>query len=106
LAAIIEPVDNTMRQTQMTRARDLAVRKLRDITIAVAVVATGAVGVIAWLSATGIPGSAVISGLASTVATQDDGQLISSDDGFVQAAPATAQSAPAVAVSGGSHPKP
>jgi hypothetical protein len=99
-------MDDLRRLTQMTAARDLAVRKLRDITFAVAVVAAGGVGVIAWLSAAGMPGAAVISGLASTLVTQDDGQLISSDDGFVQAAPATAQSAPAVAVSGGSHPKP
>ncbi len=94
-----------MRQAQ-AGARDRAAQKLRDMTFAIAVVAAGGVGVVAWLSAAAIPGSNVFSGLTTAVAAQEDGQPTSSDDGFFQAAPVTVQPGPAIAVTGGSHPKP
>jgi hypothetical protein len=96
---------NTMgRQTHMAVARDNAVQKLRDLTIAVAVVAAAGVGVIAWLSAVTIPGSTSTGGLTVGTTTVDGGQPISIDDGFTQAPPTRTRSGPGVAVSGGSHP--
>lgn len=97
------------RQTHMAVARDNAVQKLRDMTIAVAVVAAAGVGVIAWLSAVTIPGSTATGGLTFGTTTVDDGQPISiddgfTDDGFTQAPPTRTRSGPGVAVSGGSHP--
>jgi hypothetical protein len=92
------------RQTHMAVARDNAVQKLRDMTIAVAVVAAAGVGVIAWLSAVTIPGSTATGGLTFGTTTVDDGQPISIDDGFTQAPPTRTRSGPGVAVSGGSHP--
>jgi hypothetical protein len=99
-------MDPVMRHAQ-AGARDRAVQKLRDMTLAIAILATGGVGVIAWLSAAGIPGSNVFSSLSTAVAAQEDDQPTSSDDGIFQAAPpTTVQQAPAFAVTGGSHPKP
>lgn len=96
---------NTMgRQTHMAVARDNAVQKLRDLTIAVAVVAAAGVGVIAWLSAVTIPGSTSTGGLTVGTTTVNDNQPISIDDGFTQAPPTRTRSGPGVAVSGGSHP--
>jgi hypothetical protein len=92
-----------VRQTHMAVARDNAVQKLRDMTIAVAVVAAAGVGVIAWLSAVTIPGSTATGDLTLGT-TVDDNEPISIDDGFNQAPPTRTRSGPGVAVSGGSHP--
>jgi hypothetical protein len=91
-------------QTHMAVARDNAVQKLRDVTIAVAVAAAAGVGVIAWLSAATIPGSTATGGLTFGTATVDGGQPNTTDDGFAQAPPTRTRSGPGVVVSGGSHP--
>lgn len=94
-----------MRQSHVAGARDVAVQKLRDMTIAVAVVAAAGVGVIAWISAATIPGSTGTSSLIGNTTTRlDDGRRNSRDDGFAQAPPAQSQTGSGVAVSGGSHP--
>jgi hypothetical protein len=88
----------------MAGVRDLAVRKLRDVTIAVAIAAAAGVALIAWVSAATIPGSTGSASGTGNAATGVDGQPISAgDDGFAQAPPPTTQPGSGVAVSGGSH---
>ena len=85
----------------MAVARDNAMQRLRDLTIAVAVASAGAVGLFAWLSAVTIPGG---SGAPTAAATDNSGDpTYSSDQGLV---PTDVRSAPfgsGVAVSGGSR---
>jgi hypothetical protein len=88
-----------MRQT----VRDIAFQKLRDLTIAVAVAAAACVGLIAWISAATIPGTATGSASSGNVATGTDDQPSNNGDGFVQAPPRKARFGPGVAVSGGSR---
>jgi hypothetical protein len=88
-----------MRQT----VRDIAFQKLRDLTIAIAVAAAACVGLIAWVSAATIPGTATVSDSTRSVATGVDDQPSTTGDGFVQAPHRKAGFGPGVAVSGGSR---
>jgi hypothetical protein len=97
-------VNAVARQIDTAQVRDVAVQKLRDLTIAVAIVAAAGVGAIAWISAATIPGSNGLAGLVANPITDRRDRSFSDDDGFNQAPPTRAQSGPAVAVSGGSHP--
>ncbi len=80
-------------------------QRLRDLTLAVAIAACGALGVFAWLSATTIPGSASTTNQQST----DDSQFTfaqAGDDSSRQPAafaPAPAGRGSGFVVSGGSH---
>ena len=84
--------------------RDDAVQRLRDLTIAVAIAALGAVGLLAWISAATFPGQAG--------STQPGGQVTSSGsanasnasgDDLQPASAAPAGSGSGLAVSGASH---
>ena len=91
---------NVERQSQV---RDIALQKLRDVTVAVALAATASVGLIAWVSAATIPGAPDTSGLAGAPATGDGEQVISNNPtGFGQKPPGKNKFGPGVAVSGGS----
>lgn len=80
-------------------------QRLRDLTLAVAIAACGALGVFAWLSATTIPGSASTADQPSI----DDSQFAPAQAGDdsnqrpAAFAPARAGGGSAFAVSGGSH---
>jgi hypothetical protein len=101
---MIDDVSSVSRQANMPLARDLAVQKLRDLTIAIAVAAAAAVGVFAWLSWATLPGSSGASGLTGNATTGTDNQpTFTGDDDFRQAPAARSQPGPAIAVSGGSH---
>ena len=94
-------------QTHIVGARDIAVQKLRDLTIAAALVAAAGVGVFAWISASTNPGSTGTSSLTGNAARERNRQSFSeTDDGFgvAQAPPARTRVGPGVAASGGSHP--
>jgi hypothetical protein len=85
-------------------ARDLAVRKLRDVTVAVVIAATASVGVVAWVSAATIPGSAANTGLSGNPASGSGDPAISNNPGgFVPAPAGGKEFGPGVAVSGGSR---
>lgn len=94
-----------MRQANMAGVRDVAVQKLRDLTLAVAIAAAAGVGVIAWVSAATIPGSTGTSGNAGTVVSGVDNQPASPSNGgsFYQAPPGNGGFGSGVAVSGGSR---
>ena len=64
---------------RQTQVRDVALRKLRDVTVAVALAAAARVGLIAWVSAATIPGSTATSGLTGNAATGDGEQVISNN---------------------------
>jgi hypothetical protein len=90
----------------MAMVRDTAVQKLRDLTIAVALVAAAGVALIAWISAATIPGSA--STQTGTTPATGGGQPVSqTDDGFGQGydqgQPVASRPGPGIVVSGGSH---
>jgi hypothetical protein len=92
-------------QAAKAATRDDAMQRLRDLTLAVAIAACGALGVFAWLSATTVPGSAS----TTTQPFTDDSQFASSQSGDDSSrqpaafAPAPAHSGSGFAVSGGSH---
>lgn len=97
-------MDLATRQAVKAIERDGAVQRLRDLTIALAIAALGAVGLLAWVSAATIPGQAgsaqptggaPSTGTATTNSTGDDLQQAS--------AIAPAGSGSGLAVSGGSH---
>ena len=95
----------------MAIVRDNAVQKLRDLTIAVALAAAAAVGIIAWLSAATIPGTAGASVQSGNPVNEDGQPFTGNDDGFNQDQPGTNQGqpittrpGPGIVVSGGSHP--
>lgn len=94
-------MDLANRQAAKAATRDDAMQRLRDLTLAVAIAACGALGVFAWLSATTIPGS------ASTTAqpAAGDAQFAGDDSSQLPAAiaPAPAGGGSGFAVSGGSH---
>jgi hypothetical protein len=91
-------------QDRNAGVRDLAIRKLRDVTVAVAIAGAAGVGAIAWVSAATIPGSSDASALPANIPTSvDDQQPSSSGDGFTQGGPVARQGGPGIAVSGGSH---
>ena len=89
--------------TQMAVARDLAVQKLRDLTIAVVIAAAAGVGVIAWVSAVTIPGfTGSTSPTGNPFTGLDDRSRPPGGDRFNQPPPARSQRGTGVAVSGGS----
>jgi uncharacterized protein (DUF2147 family) len=97
-------VHSVRRPSEIARVRDTAVQTLRDVTIAVALAATAAVGLLAWVSAATIPGTTDASGITGNAATGRGSQTTSeADDGFAQAPPARTQVGPGMAVSGGSR---
>ena len=63
----------------MAMVRDTAVQKLRDLTIAVALAATAAGPLIAWLGSATIPGVADTSGPAGNAADRGDQALIGTE---------------------------
>jgi hypothetical protein len=87
----------------MALVRDTAVQKLRDLTIAVALAATAAVALIAWVSAATIPGTADSSGLTGNAANTGGSTTAESDDGFGPAPASAPGLGTGIAVSGGSH---
>jgi hypothetical protein len=100
---MIVHVTTVRRLTEMAMVRDTAVQKLRDLTVAVALASAAAVAVIAWVSATTIPGN--VTAQAGTAVT-GGGQPVRHhhDDGFNQAPSGTTGSGPGIVVTGGSHP--
>jgi hypothetical protein len=86
----------------MAMVCDTAVQKLRDLTVAVALASAAAVAVIAWVSATTIPGN--VTAQAGTAVTGGDQPFRHHDDGFNQAPSGTTGSGPGIVVTGGSHP--
>jgi hypothetical protein len=88
-----------MRQT----VRDIAFQKLRDLTVAIAVAAAACVGLIAWVSASTIPGTTASSNTSGNVPTGVGDEPSNNGDGFVQAPPRRSGFGPGVAVSGGSR---
>jgi len=96
-------VDTLVRPAGIVGVRDTAVRKLRDVTIAIAIAAAAGVGVIALVGAATIPGSNISPGPTGNAATGGDDQPINAGDGFAQAPRGSAQVGPGVAVSGGSR---
>jgi hypothetical protein len=97
-------VDLATRQVVKATQRDDAVQRLRDLTIAVAIAAVGAVGLLAWISAATVPG---------TGSSQPSGQALSNgsaatsnatgDDLRPTSAVAPAGSGSGLAVSGASR---
>jgi hypothetical protein len=95
-------VDIAKRQRHLAGARDSAVQRLRDLTIAIAIAAAAGVGLVAWVSAATIPGSTATSGTAAGSATNPAQANSSTDQGFGQAPPGIAQPGSGITVSGGS----
>jgi hypothetical protein len=88
----------------MAGVRDEAVRRLHDVTIAVAIAAAASVGVFAVVSAATIPGSAATSAPTGQAPTgTDDQPNPATGDGFAQTPPGSAQFGSGIAVTGGSH---
>lgn len=88
----------------MAGVRDIAVRKLRDVTITIAIAASVGVGVIALVSAATLPGSTATAAPTGNAATGIEAQPIAATgDNFAQAPPGQAQFGSGVAVSGGSR---
>jgi hypothetical protein len=88
----------------MADVRDVAMQKLRDLTIAVAIAAGAGVALIAWVSAATIPGSTGTASAAGPATTSSDEQSAAPSGGdFSQAPPTTVQSGRPLAVSGGSR---
>jgi hypothetical protein len=89
----------------MAMVRDNAVQKLRDLTIAVALAAAAAVGIIAWVSAATIPGTAGASVQSGNPVNESGQPFTGNDDGFNQGpVPGTTGNGPGIVVTGGSHP--
>jgi len=91
------------RQTERAIVRDTAVQKLRDLTIAVALAATAAVALIAWLGAATIPGIADTSGQTGNAANGGGQPVTGNDDGFNQGLPGSSGYGPGIVVTGGSR---
>ena len=103
-----ESVDLAKRQIRLAGERDNAVRNLRDLTIAIAVVATGGVALAAWVSAATIPGTTGTSSAASPSEIDDSGNAATqpvypADQGLAPTRPGNSQLGSGVAVSGGSR---
>jgi hypothetical protein len=97
-------MDRVIQQTHTAGVRDVAVQKLRDVTIAVAIAAAAGVGAIAWVSAATIPGFSGSSGVTGSAATEvGDRPASATGDEFAQAPPSRARFGPGVVVSGGSR---
>jgi len=87
----------------MAIVRDTAVQKLRDLTIAVALAATAAVALIAWLGAATIPGVADAAGKTGNTANGGGQAVTGSDDGFNQGLVGSTGYGPGIVATGGSH---
>jgi hypothetical protein len=94
-------MDIAKRQTRLAGARDAAVRNLRDLTIAIAIIAAAGVGLAAWVSAATIPGITGSAGSTGSATTGSAGDSFTVDQGAGQAAINSAASG--VVVSGGSR---
>jgi len=97
-------VDLVTRQAVKAIERNGAVQRLRDLTIAVAIAALGAVGLLAWISAATLPGqsgSGQPAGQAPSTGTADANAT--GDDLQQPPAIAPAGSGSGLTVSGGSH---
>jgi hypothetical protein len=94
-------MDVAKRQTRLAGARDVAVRNLRDLTIAIAIIAAAGVGLAAWVSAATIPGGAGTTGSSGNTSAGAAGDSFTTDPGNGQAA--GFQPGSAVVVSGGSR---
>ena len=94
-------MDVAKRQTRLAGARDAAVRNLRDLTIAIAIIAAAGVGLAAWVSAATIPGATSAAGSSGNATTGAAGDSFTADPGNGQAT--GFQPGAAVVVSGGSR---
>jgi hypothetical protein len=84
--------------------RDDAVQRLRDLTIAVAIAALGAVGLLAWISAATFPGQAALnqpSGQATSTGSANASKATGDDPQPTSVSPAGTGSG--LAVSGASR---
>ena len=95
-------MDIAKRQTRLAGARDVAVRNLRDLTIAIAIIAAAGVGLAAWVSAATIPGNASSTGSSGNSAAGAANDSFTVDPGNGQAA-VSAETGSGVVVSGGSR---
>ena len=95
-------MDVARRQTRLAGARDVAVRNLRDLTIAIAIIAAAGVGLAAWVSAATIPGNTSPAGSSANASTGAAGDSYTVDPGNGQAA-VSSQPGSGVVVSGGSR---
>jgi hypothetical protein len=95
-------VDLATRQTAKATERDGAIQRLRNLTPEVAIAALGAVGLLAWVSASTIPGQ---TGSSHQPASTGSAQApnLTGDDIQPSSAVAPAGSGAALAVSGASH---
>jgi len=103
-------MDIAQRQAHLAGTRDVAVQRLRDLTLAIGVAAAGAVGLVAYVAAATIPGMSDASAPGQTSSADIPSHVgaasnSSTDPSTTQPAPVTA--APrhhrSVAVSGGSR---
>jgi hypothetical protein len=95
-------VDIAKRQTRLAGARDVAVRNLRDLTIAIAIIATAGVGLAAWVSAATIPGNTSPAGSSGNSTNGAASDSFTADPGSGQGA-VSSQPGYGVVVSGGSR---
>jgi hypothetical protein len=95
-------MDIAKRQTRLAGARDVAVRNLRDLTIAIAIIAAAGVGLAAWVSAATIPGNSTPTGSSGGPITGASSDSFTADPGSGQAA-VSSQPGSGVVVSGGSR---
>jgi hypothetical protein len=95
-------MDIAKRQTRLAGARDVAVRNLRDLTIAIAIIAAAGVGLAAWVSAATIPGNTSPSGSSGNASTGAASDSFAGNPGNGQSA-VSIQPGSAVVVSGGSR---
>ena len=97
-------MDLATRQAAKAIQRDDAVQRLRDLTIAVAIAALGAVGLLAWVSASTFPGTASSQPGGQAPSTGSTNASNASGDDFQPAsAVAPAGSGSGLAVSGASR---
>jgi hypothetical protein len=96
-------VDLATRQVVKARQRDDAVQRLRDLTIAVAIAALGAVGVLAWISAATFPGQAALQPSGQATSTGSTNASNATGDDLQPASVAPAGSGSGLAVSGASR---
>ena len=95
-------MDIAKRQTRLAGARDTAVRNLRDLTVAIAIIAAAGVGLASWVSAATIPGNSSPTGSSGSATTGSAGDSFTADPGSGQAA-ISSQPGSGVVVSGGSR---
>ena len=90
-------MDVAQRQAHLAGTRDVAVQKLRDLTLAIGIGAAGAVGLVAYIAAATIPGISDVSATGSASAqTADVPSEVSASSGSTTV-PSTTQPGPAVA---------